>query len=417
MNIIEAIPEGGIGAVILSILLLLGCAVAFGRLFSLIKMPVVVGQIIGGLVLGPTVLGGAFPALYDKVFFSFPGQGQALSVIYWLGLIYLMFSSGYEVKFDGFKNDRKIIAVLCVGATAIPFAAGYFLSEHFFLPHYTGANGGRLAFTIVFCIAIAVTSLPVISKIFMDLGLMESRFAKIVLATAAVQDLFLWILLSVATAIALNNQISVLGIAWHFIVTVALFVIIVFVPRLVKRPINPEKICGVDNFAFILCFTCIAVGTVFQVNIMYSAFLAGLLFKNMVSRNLSAETAKKIKDVFSAFFIPVYFAIVGFRINLDASFSVKVFLMFLLIAFVLEIAGCFIAMLSIRKGFWTSLNLGIAMNARGGPGIVLASVTFEMGIINYEFFCALILTTLISSAFAGYWIDFINRRGKLLAAE
>ncbi|MDR0221682.1 MAG: cation:proton antiporter, partial [Lachnospiraceae bacterium] len=162
-----------------------------------------------------------------------------------------------------------------------------------------------------------------------------------------------------------------------------------------------------------LCFACIALGAVFQVNIIYSAFLAGLLFKNTVSKHLSADSARKIKDVFSAFFIPVYFALVGLRINLGADFSVKMFLLFILIASGLEIAGCMIATLAIKMDFLTSLNLGITMNARGGPGIVLASVTYEMGIINYEFFCALILTTLITSALAGFWIDLMNRKGRV----
>jgi Kef-type K+ transport system membrane component KefB len=146
---------------------------------------------------------------------------------------------------------------------------------------------------------------------------------------------------------------------------------------------------------------------------MYSAFAAGIIFKNLNGAE-TLKTQAKLRDVCMSFFTPVYFAIVGLRINVTAEFSVSYFLSFLVIASLIELFGSILAMRLLKVSWIASFNFGIAMNARGGPGIVLASVTYDMSIINYEFFCVLIFTALITSALAGYWIDGANKKGKLV---
>ncbi len=171
-----------------------------------------------------------------------------------------------------------------------------------------------------------------------------------------------------------------------------------------------------DSIYFILCFSCVWLGTLFGVNIMYSAFVAGLLFRNIGGAE-TAESQKKNKDLCLAFFTPVYFAVVGLRIHLTADFGIGWFAAFLLVVSVIELAGCLAAMRLIRVDWLTSFNLGVAMNARGGPGIVLATVTREMGIINDEFFCVLVLTTIVTSTAAGWWIGYIHGKEKLMPRE
>lgn len=414
-NIVTTISE--LRAVILfqAVLLLLLSAVIFGKLVTFVKLPKVVGEILGGFIIGPSMLGRAFPVLYEKIFFSFDGQGAALSVFFWLGLAFLMFSSGHEVSFENVKTDMKIIGWLVAGATIPPFILGYIFSDIFFVDYYLGIADSRLVFNIIFAISTTVTSLPVISKIFMDLGLINHRFARIILATSTVQDLFLWPTLSVAISIITNEAVILSSIILHITATLAIFAIVMIImPRLKKKKLSGKTPWFTyDSLIFLLCLLCICTGGLFNVNIMYSAFIAGMIYKNAWKKEASASFIK-LKDMCLAFFTPIYFAIIGLRIYVDGSFSIGFFLSFLAVAFTLELIGCVIAMKCIRLNWLTSLNLGIAMNARGGPGIVVATIAFDLGIINYEFFCVLIFVVLITSAVAGYWIDYVNKKGKLL---
>jgi len=415
MLIIQTLGESSACILILAILVLLLVALLCGKLVSLLKIPRVAGEILGGIIVGPTILGNLFPVAYNYLFMNFPVEGEAISVFYWLGLILLMSSSGYETSLRNFRKDKKIIGGLVTGSTVLPLIIGYYISQQYFVDFYLGSAGNKIVFNIIFAIATAVTSLPVISKIFMDLGLMDHRFARIILSTATIQDLFLWVILSLASSMISNDELLAAEILLHIVFTLCMFCFAIFlVPRLGKLKIMnmPEFFPGVSLY-FIICFLCIYIGSLFSVNIMYSAFVAGLIFKN-IKTDEAVKAQGKIRDISLSFFTPVYFAIVGLRINITSSFSVNYFIAFLAFASFIELAGCIIAMKIIRLNWITSFNLGIAMNARGGPGIVLAMVTYDMGIINYEFFCVLIFTSLISSAFAGYWIDYINKKNKLL---
>lgn len=414
-NIIKTINESEAGILTLAILVLLLAALLGSKIVAWFKIPKVAGEILGGLVVGPTILGHYFPDAYAYIFQGFVNEGPVISTFYWLGLIFLMFTSGYEANLEDFKSDRKIIGWLIAGSTVIPLLAGYYISDRWFASHYLGEAGNVVVFNLIFAIATAVTSIPVISKIFLDLGLIKHRYAKIILSTATIQDLFLWIILSVAGSMLANKAVVPSSLLLHVGITLAMFAFAIVLAPVLGRIKAVEKIAAFsfDSIYFILCFLCIYLGTLFGINIMYTAFVAGLIFKNL--RNSEAAKAQtKVKDICLAFFTPVYFAIVGLRIHITGDFDLGRFLTFMIIVSAIELLGCVIAMRLIHVDWLTSFNLGIAMNARGGPGIVLATVTYDMGIISYEFFCVLIFTTLITSAAAGWWIDYINKKGRLL---
>ncbi len=416
-RIIATISEADAKTLLLALLILLVAALAGAKAAALLRIPRVAGEIVGGIVIGPTLLGRFFPDAYGDVFGAFAGEGQALSVFYWLGLILLMFTSGYEVEMKGFREDRKIIGWLLAGSTILPLFAGYYAADIWFVEAYIGRAGHVAAFNLVFAIAVAVTSIPVISKIFLDLGLIKHRFARIVLVTATMQDLFLWVILSIAGGLAAGKESSAVGIASHIAVTILMFCFAMFVAPLFggSKWLGKLAVFSYDSMYFILCLLCICLGGMSGVNIMYSAFVAGLLFRNIRNAE-AAEAQRKIRDLSLAVFTPVYFAIVGLRIHLTGDFGLGLFLAFLMTASVLELAGSILSMRIAKLDWLSSVNLGIAMNARGGPGIVLATVTYEMGIVNYDFFCALILVTLITSTAAGWWIAYVNRKGLLLPA-
>jgi Kef-type K+ transport system membrane component KefB len=150
------------------------------------------------MLLG-TGLGHFFPELFDAVFTAYSEEGKLLNIFYQLGLVFLMFSSGFHATVSVNKSNAKNYGLLFFGATVIPMLLGFFFPNTFnFKEAFIGTAENNEAYILVFVIAVAITSIPVISKIFFDIGMMNTKFANMVLTVATLQDLCLWILLNLA---------------------------------------------------------------------------------------------------------------------------------------------------------------------------------------------------------------------------
>ncbi len=384
---------------------LLAGAFLIGRLFEKIQAPKVVGEIIGGMLFGGTFLGAVVPELMGNIFNSYNEEGKVLNIFYQLGLSFLMFSSGYNTKIDLQKKNFRIFFSLFIGSTIIPMVAGLAFVKSF-EPYFIGTADSHAAFLLVFIIGIAITSIPVISKIFFDMGIINTRFANVVLTASTLQDLCLWILLNTAIDIALSEELNIGNMCIVIFLTLALFLLVHFIGRKLE---NVDIRIGNSSFmqlCFISLFVIVAALSYLKINIMYSAFLTGYIIRSITNKDKNAEEKVKcITDFSFAFFVPVYFALVGIQLNLLHNFSLLRFVVFFALAFVLEWIGTVLLLLAAtklrKKVVW---NFGITMNARGGPGIVLATVAYNYDIINVEFFTVLILTTMLSSLIAGYWL-------------
>ncbi len=384
---------------------LLAGAFLVGRLFEKIQAPKVVGEIIGGMLFGGTFLGAVLPELMGSIFNGYSEEGKVLNIFYQLGLSFLMFSSGYNTKIDLQKKNSRIFLSLFIGSTVIPMIAGLAFVKGF-ERYFIGTADSHAAFLLVFIIGIAITSIPVISKIFFDMGIINTRFANVVLTASTLQDLCLWILLNTAIDIALSEELNVGNMCVVIFLTLALFLVVHFIGRKLE---NVDIRIGNSSFmqlCFISLFVIVAALSYLKINIMYSAFLTGYIIRSITNKDKNAEEKVKcITDFSFAFFVPVYFALVGIQLNLLHNFSFLRFMIFFVLAFALEWIGTVVLLLAAtklrKKVIW---NFGITMNARGGPGIVLATVAYNYGIINVEFFTVLILTTMLSSLIAGYWL-------------
>ena len=384
---------------------LLAGAFLIGRLFEKIQAPKVVGEIIGGMLFGGTFLGAVAPEFMGSIFNSYSEEGKVLNIFYQMGLSFLMFSSGYNTKIDLQKRNSRIFLSLFIGSTVIPMIAGLAFVKAF-ESYFIGTANSSVAFLLVFIIGIAITSIPVISKIFFDMGIINTRFANVVLTASTLQDLCLWILLNTAIDIALSEELNIGNMCVVIFLTLALFLLVHFIGRKLE---NVDIRIGNSSFmqlCFISLFAIVAMLSYLKINIMYSAFLTGYIIRSITNKDKNAEEKVKcITDFSFSFFVPVYFALVGIQLNLLHNFSLLRFIIFFVIAFALEWVGTVILLLvatKLRKRVvW---NFGITMNARGGPGIVLATTAYNYGIINVEFFTVLILTTMLSSLIAGYWL-------------
>ena len=396
----------------ISLSLLLGSAFLFGTLVEKIKGPRVVGEILGGMLLGGSGLFLLAPDLLNSSFNAYPEEGKVLNVFYQLGLIFLMFLSGFSTKIEVSRRNSKIITLVFLGATVLPMA-GSIPFFNMFQEYFIGDSGNVFSYRLVFAIGVAITSIPVISKIFFDMGIMNTRFSNAVLTVSTFQDLLLWILLNMATRAADSGKLNLADTVIVAVSTIGMFVIV----TVISKFMNNIRIKLPVNVFFTLSFIALLLvcGLLYMagINIMYSAFLVGYIVKTIMGSSEEAKTGIKYLEHFVfSFFVPIYFALVGIQLNVFHNFSILRFLAFFGIAFGLEFAGTWLFLIPGKVSNSTKFNFAITMNARGGPGIVLATVAYGSGIISIEFFTVLILTTMLSSMIAGYYLRFRQRQSK-----
>jgi Kef-type K+ transport system membrane component KefB len=405
--------DSALASVLLVLLLLVGFAQLLGYLFVKLRQPKVVGEIAAGILLGPALLG-RLPFV-SHLMESGKHQGNILDFVYWLGLLLLMFLSGAETQQLFSREERREVGWLLVVGTGIPFALGLILGPWLILPALAGPNGNRISLVIILAVGVAVTSVPVVSKIFADLKILHTRFARLVLGVAVLEDIVLWLALAVATAMAGKAALNPRAMSYHLLATIGFFLLgLTIVPRLVKR-INKARFNVLAKhspvgYAIAVLLAYCAVAGALNVSLVFAAFLAGFAVVHK-KRRLFAEALDAIGKVAFAFFVPVYFAIVGLKLDLIRGVS-----LWMIAAFI--VGTCAIKILSVSlasrcAGFrgLDMINLAITTNARGGPGIVLASVAFDAGIISAKFYTTLVVAAVLTSQFAGAWLDYVLRKG------
>src|SRR5215475_4769495 len=413
-------PSNAIAPLILFLVILLTLAQLLGYLFARLRQPRVIGEILAGVLLGPFVLGkwAAYSHLLQLDVAAEPKKA-ALDLIYYMGLLLLMFLSGAETKALFHPDERKQIGWLASVGTLLPFALMLLLGPLLPLDWFMGVKDNRISLLLVIGIAVAVTSIPVISRIFFDLKILHTRFARLVLGVAVLEDIVLWAVLAVATAIADSSGLPAGKIALHIGVTLAYFVLgLVVAPRATKRisksRFNLLAINSPVTYTLLIAFAYVAVAGLLDVNLVFAAFLAGFA----VSRKRLGDALATISGFSFALFIPVYFALVGYSLVFGKAFSFAMLLAFLAVACVIKLMA--VALGARLAGFrgLDITNLAVATNARGGPGIVLASVAYEAGIVSAAFYTTLVLVAVLTSQAAGAWLEFVLRRGwPLLASE
>ena len=385
---------------ILAILLLLISSFIFGKVFELIKAPKVVGEIVGGMILGVSGIGLLNINLYNSVFNGFAEEQKILDIFYQLGLMLLMFSSGYSTQISIDKSNAKTYTQLFIGATVIPTILGLpFISV--FKNNFIGLADSYESYAIVFLISMSITSIPVISKIFFDINMMNTKYSNMVLSVATIQDLCLWIALNLSISIVSGEELNTFKFISTTIFTIGLLLGVKAIEKFIKdKHLSLQKYT--ISISLITLLSVVYILSILNINIMYSSFIAGYLIKAFVGEN--NNEVLKVKDFGFNFFIPIYFALVGIKLDIIHNFSLVRFIIFFIIAFGAEFIGTVLVMWFSKLNKKAIISLGITMNARGGPGIVLATTAYANNIISLEFFTVLIVTTMLSSTIAGYWL-------------
>ncbi len=411
-----------LGAIILPLALLISTAHILGYFFTRLRQPRVIGEIAAGVLFGPALLGHFFPELHQLIFLSGEGAARttALEFVYWMGLLFLMFASGAETRHLFSPEDRRQVGWLAGIGTGLPFLLTMAAVPLLSLDGLMGTANQKTSLVLVIGIAVAVTSIPVISKIFFDLKILHTRFARLVLGVAVIEDVLLWVVLAVATALAKSDVMPKHQIAVHVLATLIYFGAgMTILPRLLRRlgaaKGNVLAEASPVGYLVAILFAYTALAAVIDVNLVFAAFLAGFAIAGEKGR--FSEALQSLKQFSFAVFVAPYFAIVGYRLDLTRAFSLSNLLIVLSAACLLKVIA---VALGARVAGFRGLdvaNLAIATNARGGPGIVLASVAYDAGIVNAMFYTTLVLLAVLTSQAAGAWLDLVMRKGWPLLSD
>jgi Kef-type K+ transport system membrane component KefB len=398
--------------VLILLLLLIGLTQLLGWLFEKMGQPKVVGEILAGVVLGNSLLG---RLSFVARFVESATKGFILDFVYWLGLLFLMFLAGAETQQLFTREERREVSWLAIVGTGLPFLLGLLFAPLLIRPALAGPKGNRVSLTIILGVAVAVTSVPVVSRIFADLKILHTRFARLVLSVAVLEDIVLWLALAVATALVGKASMNLRAMSYHLLGTMAFFALgLTIVPQLVRTMneahFNVLARYSPTGYAVGLLLSYCAVAGMLNVSLVFAAFLAGFAVVDK-QRRLFSDAIVAIGKVSFSFFIPIYFAIVGLKLDFARGVSLWMILIF-------TAGSCITKVFSVSlagriAGFHglDLINLAITTNARGGPGIVLASVAFDAGIISPKFYTTLVVASVLTSQMAGAWLAYVLRQG------
>jgi K+:H+ antiporter len=426
-----SLQTADIAHILMAFAALLLVAHGMGSLFVRFRQPRAIGEVVGGLLLGATLFGELAPHAQAWLFPTTGATPTVLAAVNQLGLLLLLFITGVEIRRVFHRDERRTVGAVFVSGMLIPFVAGIAILQVTNLHRMWGPSGNSRSFLLIFAISMAVTSIPVISRIMHDLGILDTSFARVVLGVAVLEDLVLYVVLAIAigyagaragTLFGLPDALGIAGgsnadLAYHILATVAFLAVALLAGPAAYRWIGGLRVNLIQRaspighqLTFMLLLTIAALGL--GIEAFFGALVAGIVVGS--TEQEPSEATMALTSFALAFFIPIYFAMIGLGLDLVHGFSVVFFAGFLFAACAIKAVSVFAGARLAGETSRSSLNLAVAMNARGGPGIVVASTAFAAGIISQPFYAVLVLLAIVTSLAAGAWLDRVPRE-ELLA--
>ena len=393
---------------VVHLLIQLSAMLVMGRVFAeaarKINQPAVIGEIIAGILLGPTVLGMLQPDWFEALFPPDSGAGIVLTGFVQVAVVMLLFIAGLEVDLHIVIQQGRQAITTSVFGLIIPFSIGF--SFPFFFSEFFGINNtdSRLTFALFMGTAMAITALPVIVRILMDLNLFRSKMGLLVVASAMVDDLVGWLIFSVILGLIgkengsmplMNTIILTIGYA-VFMITIGRGLLNRLLPWVNKKLAWPG---GVLSISLALCFLAGAFTEYIGIHAIFGAFIMGVALGD--SEHFSERAKEIVHQFINNIFAPLFFVSIGLRVNFIANFDLLLTLAILAIAFTGKIIG---SGLGARIGGFSwkeSLAAGFGMNARGAMEIILGLIALENNLINEKVFVSLVIMALVTSMTSG----------------
>ena len=383
-----------------------------GALLGKLGQPRVVGEMLGGILLGRSVFGYAAPHLIAQLFP--PNSLHSLSLVSELGMVLYLFLEGMNLDFEAVWEQRQTALKISLLSMAVPFVLGCGLG---LLMHsrFHGIAGNKVAFLLFVGVGLSTTAFPVLARMLRDQSTGDEKLNMLVLVCAAIADVMGWMLLAVALMINTTGASP-----WVLLLKMALLVLFGAFLLGVVRPAAGKLVRwrGVPNISQVLLavFLVFILGCAFVterlgVHALFGAFLAGMCVPRLHSWH--RQLYRTIHPLVSVLLLPVFFAVTGihteFR-DLGGRAVLGWFLLLLIIAIVGKIGGTFYGARLSQVPKRESLLLGFLMNTRGLVDLVVVNLALEAGAINTQLFTILVLVALITTAMTAPALQLLKKK-------
>ena len=384
---------------LLQFALLLGAARLLGGVARRFGQPSVMGEVIAGVLIGPTVLGRLLPHAEAFVFPRDPQQGALLEMLSWLGMILLMLRTGIDTDVSRWRSLKGPALLASVCGIAIPSAVG--IAIGFAVPAALVGQGGRPLFAAFLAVAMSISALKVIAKILLDLELTRRDLGFVILSASVLDDTLGWILLAIVVRVASTGRFGVDSVALTLAATAGFGL----AAMLVVRPIAGRAIRwleregrlehGTITAVLVLTLACGALTQALGLHAIFGAFVAGLIVSE--SPRIKEATLQSIDSLVMGVFAPVFFAYSGMKVQALALPGWHVTLLVLGGAILGKVAG---AGLGARLGGMRAreaLAVGIGLSARGSTELVVARIGMDLGVLAPPMYALIVLVPIVTS--------------------
>ena len=402
--------ESSIGILLLQIIVILITCRLFGWLFAKMQQPTVIGEIVAGIVLGPSVLGHVLPSVSA---FLFPLDSlQNINMLSQFGLILFMFAIGMELNITEVRQKLKETILISHTSTIFPFFLGM-VTAYFLYTKYAYESTPFLSFALFVSIALSITAFPVLARIIQEKGLTKSHLGTISLASAANGDITAWCLLAVVVAIAQAGSMlsAIYNIGFSFIYLLLMFTVVRPFLRMIGHIYHNKEVVdkGLVAFMFLLLIISSYLTEILGLHALFGAFVAGVIMPdNIKFRKIMTE---KVEDVSLALFLPLFFVSTGLRTEIGLLNSPELWYMcgiFILVAIIGKFGGSLVAARFVGETWKDSLYIGALMNTRGLMELVVLTIGYDMKILTPPIFVMLVLMTLVTTFMTTPLISFIQ---------
>jgi Kef-type K+ transport system membrane component KefB len=407
MGPFTAAPHHDVFMLLLQVSVLLLAARAMGEAAQRLGQPAVVGEILAGIVLGPSLLSGLFPVVGEWILPQNEVQGYLLELVSMIGAIFLLLITGLETDLALIRRHARTAIGVSGGGITVTFASGFLLGQY--LPDFLLADTGeRLVFSLFVATAMSISAIPVIAKVLMDLNLMRRDIGQTIIAAGMSDDTIGWILLSIVAGLAAGEVVTA-GTVAQAVGSVLAFLLLSFTAGrwLVKKLLDyvQDEVVSADRLVtlvVVMTFLWGAISQALNLEAVLGAFVMGVLFGQM--RRLPEDVHKKLITVSLGIFTPIFFGVAGLKVNVGQLLTPQLILITLVVIAIAtagKVVGTYTgARLIGRREHWTALSFGAGLNARGAMEIIIATIGLQLGILSQDMFSIIVIMAMATSLMA-----------------
>jgi Kef-type K+ transport system membrane component KefB len=412
-NFIEVFSENlhhPLAILLLQIVVIVVVAKIFGWLCKKIGQPSVVGEMIAGILLGPSLFGLYFPEASASLFPS--DSLRNLQILSQIGLVLFMFVVGLELDLKTLKKSTNDAIVISHASIIIPFTLGVGLSYFLYTDH-APENVKFLSFALFMGVAMSITAFPVLARIVQERNLQKTKLGAMVITCAAVDDITAWCILAAVIAMvkagSVGSSLYIIGLAIIYVVLM-LKVVKPFINNLVKSETTNSKISNRGITLILLTLVSSAYLTeVIGIHALFGAFLTGVIMPEEMK--FREKIMHKIEDVALVLLLPLFFVFTGLRTQialLNDSSLYGVTAMIVAVAVFGKFIGSALAAKYVGQDWKTSLSIGALMNTRGLMELVVLNIGYDLGVLTPEVFSMMVIMALLTTFMTGPALSMIE---------